>query len=256
MAQPLVLPQAIAAKEAGECQQALEEMQERFMVYNTRSPMNWIQKLRTCGKNICNTTTGLGHIVWSDDRERLSYIGLELSMTGLRDFISEQVKAAEVQLHSLLYSSGDSATSLPPLDLGSLKDNPAVSTAGWSFLSDPRNTALQGHSRWLLHRVVETDRLQEEFFTELASLTWRRPAVERYLSTLSRRQQPYRHNARSCSIILMRDGLAIFQLLLPLGHRVLIILVVSHQFLHLKCNPLVLRGGTFILTTRLSNVSP
>jgi hypothetical protein len=186
MAQLLVLRQAIATKEAGECQhpaQALEEMQERFMVYNTRSPMNWIQKLRTYGKKICNTTTGLGHIVWSDDGENLSYIGLELSMTGLRNFISQQVKTAEVQLHSLLYSGGDidSSTFLPPLDLDGLKDNPAVSTPGWSFLSDPRNAALQGHSRWLLHRVVETDQLQEQFFTELTPLTWRRPAVERYL---------------------------------------------------------------------------
>jgi hypothetical protein len=53
-------------------------------------------------------------------------------MTGLRDFISQQVKTAEVQLHSLLYSSGDvdSATFLPPSDLDDLKNNPAVSTLG------------------------------------------------------------------------------------------------------------------------------
>jgi hypothetical protein len=32
--------------------------------------------------------------------------------------------------------------------------------------------------------------------------------------------------------------------------------IVSRHFPHLKFNPLVLRGGTFILTRRLSNVSP
>lgn len=80
MAQLLVLRQAIAASEAGECEypaEALDEMQERFMVYGTRSPMNWIQKLRTYGKKITDTTTGLGRIVWSDDGEELSYKGLE-----------------------------------------------------------------------------------------------------------------------------------------------------------------------------------
>jgi hypothetical protein len=105
MAQLLVLRQAIAAKEAGECEypaQALEEMQERFMVYNTRSPMNWIQKLRTYGKKIIDTTTGLGHIIWSEDAENLSYKGLKLSMMGLKDFVVQQVKTAEAQLHSLL----------------------------------------------------------------------------------------------------------------------------------------------------------
>jgi hypothetical protein len=186
MAQLLVLRQAVAAKEAGECEhpvQALEVMQERFMVYNTRSPMNWIQKLRTYGKKIRDTTTGLGHIIWSDDGEELGYKGLELSMRGLRDFVSQQVKMVEAQLHGLLYAHGDkdAAASLPSLNLDDLKDNPAVSTPGWSFLRDPRNTALQGYDHWLLYRTVETDQLQKEFFTELESLTWRRPAAERYL---------------------------------------------------------------------------
>lgn len=57
------------------------------MVYNTRSPMNWIQKLRTYGKKIRDTTTALGHIIWSDDGEELSYKGLELSMTGFKYFV-------------------------------------------------------------------------------------------------------------------------------------------------------------------------
>jgi hypothetical protein len=186
MAQLLVLRQAIAAKEAGECEypaQALEEMQERFMVYNTRSPMNWIQKLRTYGKKIIDTTTGLGHIIWSEDAENLSYKGLKLSMMGLKDFVVQQVKTAEAQLHSLLQvcSDEESRIVIPALDLRSLKDNPAVSTPGWSFLQDPRNTALQGYERWLLNRITGTERMREDFFVEVEPARWRRPAAERYL---------------------------------------------------------------------------
>jgi hypothetical protein len=62
-------------------------MQERFIVYRTRSPINWIQKLYTYGKRITDTTTGLGHIVWSEDAEELSYKGLELSIMGLKAFV-------------------------------------------------------------------------------------------------------------------------------------------------------------------------
>lgn len=152
MAQLLVLRQAVAAREAGESDhpaQALEEMQERFMVYGTSSPINWIQKLRTYGKRITDTTTGLGHIVWSVDAKELSYKGLELNMTGLKAFVVQQVRIAEAQLHSLLYvcPEEESRIAIPTFDLRSLKDNPAVSTPGWSFLRDPRNTALQGYER-------------------------------------------------------------------------------------------------------------
>ena len=187
MAQLLVLRQAVAAREAGECDhpaQALEEMQERFMVYGTRSPMNWIQKLRTYGKRIADTTTGLGHIVWSEDAEELSYKGLELSMTGLKAFVAQQVRIAEAQLHSLLYvcPEEESRIAIPAFDLCSFKDNPAVSTPGWSFLRDPRNTALQGYERWLLNRITGTDWLWKNFLVEVESARWRRLAAERYLN--------------------------------------------------------------------------
>jgi hypothetical protein len=186
MAQLLVLRQAVAAKEAGECEhpaQVLEEMQERFMVYNTRSPMNWIQKLRAYGKKISDTTTGLGHITWTEDGEELSYKGLKLSMTGLKGFVLQQINTAGAQLRSLLcmHLEEDAIAPLPDLKLERLKDNAALKTPGWSFLRDPRNTALQGYERWLLHRVVGTDRLRKDFFIDVELAKWSRPAAERYL---------------------------------------------------------------------------
>jgi hypothetical protein len=64
------------------------------MVYGSRSPMNWVLKLRAYGKKIQDTTIGLGYIIWSDDGEELSYKAFEVTMTGLRRFVSDQVEIA------------------------------------------------------------------------------------------------------------------------------------------------------------------
>ena len=39
------------------------------MVFGTHSPMNWVHKLWAYGKKVCDTTTALGFITWSDDGE-------------------------------------------------------------------------------------------------------------------------------------------------------------------------------------------
>jgi hypothetical protein len=90
---------------------------------------------------------------------------------------------AQSQLHKLLLVHPDEAREavIPTISLRSLKDDPTISQPGWSFLKDPRNTMLQGHERWLLNRVANTDWLQEEFFAGLGLAKWRRPAVKHYL---------------------------------------------------------------------------
>ena len=69
-------------------------MQDRFMVYGTRSPINWVQKLCTYGKKIQDTTTSLGHIIWTDDGEQLTYKDFEITMANLKTFVSRQVNLA------------------------------------------------------------------------------------------------------------------------------------------------------------------
>jgi hypothetical protein len=64
------------------------------MVYGSRSPINWAQKLRVYGKKIRDSTTCLGYIIWSDDSQKLDYKGLELSMSGLKQFVRQQVELA------------------------------------------------------------------------------------------------------------------------------------------------------------------
>ena len=66
LSQLLVVQRAVLAVDEDEVDHAseiLDTMQDRFMVYGTRSPMNWALKLRAYGKKIQDTTTALGHII-------------------------------------------------------------------------------------------------------------------------------------------------------------------------------------------------
>jgi Orsellinic acid/F9775 biosynthesis cluster protein D len=156
MAQMLVIQRAVVAAEAGETEfpaQALEEMQDRFMVYGSRSLINWAQKLRTYGKKIWDSTTSLGFIIWLDDGQHLSYKDFELDMAQLKLFASTQVELAQAQSQELLLIHPDEVREdvVPALSLHSLKDDPTISQNGWSFLQDPRNGQLHGKDRWLLN---------------------------------------------------------------------------------------------------------
>ncbi len=193
LSQLLVVQRAVLAVDEDEVDhpsELLDAMQDRFMVYGSRSPMNWALKLRAYGKKIQDTTTALGHIIWSDDGEELSYRALELTMTSLRRFIADQVESAQGQLQELLLVNPEERREdvVPALALRTLKDDPTASEPGWSFVKDPRNTALHKHDRWLLNRVANTDWLQEEFFAQTKSgkrtAKWSRKATEHYLQQI------------------------------------------------------------------------
>jgi hypothetical protein len=97
MAQLLVLQRAVVAVECRETEfpsEALDDMQDRFMVLESRSPMSLLLKLRSYRKKIRESTTCLGSLIWSDDGEKLSYMNLELSMSQLRYFIRFQLNRA------------------------------------------------------------------------------------------------------------------------------------------------------------------
>jgi hypothetical protein len=182
IAQLLVIQRSVVAVKQGEAVypgDILDEMQLRFMVYGTRSPMNWAQKLWGYGKRIRETSTCLGHMKWSDNGQHLSYRGLELSKTQFGRFVQHQIKQLQAQLEELLLVSN---VNVPPLDLQALKDNPGICTPGWSFLKDPRNAEqLAGGDSWLLDYVLGSSELQERFLLKPGSTTWKSRAVDDYL---------------------------------------------------------------------------
>jgi hypothetical protein len=189
MAQMLVIQRAVVGAELKEVDFAtdlLEEMQDRFMVYDSRSPINWVQKLRAYGSKVRDSTTALGHIIWSEDGQHLSYKNFELDLLSLRWFIRDQLELAHTQLEELLFAESNRVFTeevVPMLDLRALKDDPTVKTPGWNFLQDKRNTQLHGYDTWLLDRICNHDWLQKRFFINRTTqpIQWKTKAVESYL---------------------------------------------------------------------------
>jgi hypothetical protein len=95
VSQMLVVQSAVLAVENGLCDNPgdrLNEIRERFLIYDSRSPFNWVLRLRAYGKKIRNNTTSLGYIHWSDDNETLYYKDLELRMADFRDFVWAEIE--------------------------------------------------------------------------------------------------------------------------------------------------------------------
>jgi hypothetical protein len=74
--QLLIAERALLAVELNEADfpaYALEKMQDRFTIKDSRSPISWSLKLRAYSKAIKDNTKSLGYIMSSDDNEILSY---------------------------------------------------------------------------------------------------------------------------------------------------------------------------------------
>ncbi|SCO78513.1 uncharacterized protein FRV6_02726 [Fusarium oxysporum] len=135
MNQLLVGERALLAVELDEADvpaRALEEMQDRFMTKESRSPISWSLKLRAYGKAIQDNTTSLGQIIWSDNNEILTYKNMRFSMTGLRDLLTAEVKAAQDNLAELLLMPPDTERQeiVSTISLRSLMDDPSDGCPG------------------------------------------------------------------------------------------------------------------------------
>lgn len=162
ISQMLVIQMSVLMAEEGQVEHpsdVLDEMRERFMIHGSRSPFNWVLRLRAYGKKIRNSSTSLGYIYWSDDHERLTYKQLELSMVDFKEFVATQVKQAQSELEQLFLIHSDETREdvIPAFKLRDLKDDPTESAKGWNFCKDPRNKhVLPEGKRWMLDRVLST----------------------------------------------------------------------------------------------------
>ena len=193
ISQMLVIQMSVLMAEEGQIEHpsdVLDEMRERFMIHGSRSPFNWVLRLRAYGKKIRNSSTSLGYIYWSDDHERLTYKQLELSIADFKKFVATQVTLAQSELEQLFLIHGDEKREdvIPAFELRDLKDDPTESAKGWSFCKDPRNKdVLPEGKRWMLDRVLEADTLRAEFI-ELrkkdSKVLWKVTAAKKYISKI------------------------------------------------------------------------
>ena len=188
MAQFLVAQRAVVGVQEGEADfpsESLDRMQDRFMVYGSRSPVEWALKLRAFGRGVQDQRTAQGFILWSDNGENISFKGAELNITSLRWFLRDQVEAVQALLEKLLLVSPFELREdvVPSLDIRQLKDDASIDAPNWSFLDDPRNAQLLGNDAWLLRRMLNTDGLKDQFIRTChsGSPKWRPKAAAAYL---------------------------------------------------------------------------
>ncbi|KAH4596285.1 hypothetical protein HBH82_231530 [Parastagonospora nodorum] len=119
LAQLVVVRQALADFESGQADSPNDAV----------GALQDLLHLRAYGTRIRDSTTTIGHIGWSDDRQQL--------------FL---------------------------LDPAHLKDDPSNSSAGFSFLQDPRNsTVLAGREHHLLNKLKAPRELHDRFFRAVHS---------------------------------------------------------------------------------------
>lgn len=169
ISQMLVAQRAVVAVDEGEVDdpcELLDDMRDRFLIHGSRSPFSWACQLRVYGRKVRDSTTCLGYISWSDNRETVSYKALELSMTQFKLFVADMVRTGQELLTRLFMLHPDEQREdvVPQLRLLRIKDNAAENDRGWSFLKDPRNKSeLPDGRRWLMARVLDSDWLRDEF---------------------------------------------------------------------------------------------
>jgi hypothetical protein len=127
LAQLLVVQHAVIESKAGRAQfpdELVSELWDRFMVYGSDFPINWILNLRAYGAKLRDNTTSSGFIYWSDDGQKPSYKSLEFTMNSLKWFLHDQIEEACQVFHDmllLLKGDVDRRAEHLPLDLSTIK---------------------------------------------------------------------------------------------------------------------------------------
>jgi hypothetical protein len=93
------------------------------------------------------TVSWNGNQVLIDDKK--------FDIDGIRTVVHGLAEAVRERLHvELIFADDDT---VPTVDIGSLVDNPAETSEGWSFLNDTRNVFLVDGRRWMWRRLAKEE---------------------------------------------------------------------------------------------------
>jgi hypothetical protein len=102
------------------------------------TPMDRLLHQRTYGMRIRYTTKAEGMVSWNGKQVLID--DKKFDMDGIRTVVHGLAEAVRERLHvELMFADDDT---VPAVDIGSLADNPAETSEGWSFLNDTRNVFL------------------------------------------------------------------------------------------------------------------
>jgi hypothetical protein len=136
-----------ATCKATSCYRLVQGMVDQFMTMahdnQDATPMQWLYHSRTYGFKIRYTTTADTCIQWIGDI--ILYQQIQFSMSQVRCIVHGLVEEAREELFSKLIMVGMDADNeidaqqVPPIKWEKLRDNPAETGVGWSFLDDERS---------------------------------------------------------------------------------------------------------------------
>jgi len=165
------------------CLSLVVQMVDRFMIRGTWSPMQWMLDLRSYGMKIHFNTTREGTVQW--EGERILYKTKQMTMHELRGAIHGLVaKAKQVLVKELLMVEDGSEA--PQIPWSSMRDNPAETGPGYSFLGDRRTDwgALDGRG-WLKRRVLAADALSRRFVSRASVASVDRASIAAYAARVA-----------------------------------------------------------------------
>jgi hypothetical protein len=112
----------------------LQNVRQEYLVLGSQSPFEELFSLLAFGRAISGSETPAFLLKWSDDGQTLSYRDdIEVHMEQFRRLPKVLLARAESLCEQLMYGWK------PPCDLGSIKDDMANTTHGFSFVSHPKN---------------------------------------------------------------------------------------------------------------------
>src|SRR5579859_849716 len=132
VAQLLVIWQSIQDVKDGKADYpstSIEDMHNRFMTFDGRTPMAWILGLRAYGKKLAEARTTDGDIVWSNCYKSISFKGFDCTLSNFRCFVMTLLKKVQEQMASLfLIQAGEKMEIIiPVVRLFAIKDIPRES---------------------------------------------------------------------------------------------------------------------------------
>jgi hypothetical protein len=109
------------------------------------TPMDRLLHQRTYGMRIRYTTKAEGTVSWNGNQVLIN--DKKFDIDGICTVVHGLVEAVKERLHvELMFADEDT---VPAVDIGSLVDNPAETSKGWSFLNDTRNVFPVDGRRWM-----------------------------------------------------------------------------------------------------------
>jgi superfamily II DNA/RNA helicase len=143
----------------------VEIKMDEFMK-SPKYPIDWIYRTLAYGRAVGRETGPENHVVWSRDKQTITYGTITISMDDLRSVVHALLQQTRSDLWRLFLFDPDSYTERPPIPAipwQQTHDDNANKTATYSFLTDPRNAWIEQKASFIWDRLCSDPVLQQKW---------------------------------------------------------------------------------------------